>query len=190
MIIIGEALVEDDILTSHFSCDLHRCKGACCTLEGGRGAPLTDDEVDSIQRAYPFAAPYLSSGSLNAIRNNGLVEGTSGNFATSCVDGKECAFAFFEDGTARCSFERAYLEGKTAFRKPVSCHLFPIRVSQRGKENVRYEKIDECAGGRAKGSTEGMPLHQFMQEPLKRRFGASWYDRLAKYSARTRESEA
>ena len=136
MFIIGEATIEEDIGHERFSCDLNRCKGACCTLPGGRGAPLDDSEVEEIARAYPSAQKYLSPRHMQMIEQSGMIEGGPGNFATACIDDKECVFVFYEDGIARCSFEKAFLNGEISWRKPLSCHLFPVRISKIGRAHV------------------------------------------------------
>ena len=175
MIIVGEAVVDDNVGSASFCCDLPSCKGACCTLEGARGAPLEDSEVAEIERAFPFVRQYLPGPSLRTIESAGLVEGHRGDFATRCVGERECVFAYFEEGIARCSFERAYLEGLTHWRKPLSCHLFPIRVRHFGRDFVRYEQIDECSAGRERGEREQVRLYDFLKTPLARKYGDQWY---------------
>jgi hypothetical protein len=175
MFVIGEAVIDEAAGRASFCCDLPACRGACCTLPGWRGAPLEDDEVLEIAKAFPVVRQFLGEKSLRAIASQGLTEGSPGDFATPCVDGQECVFVYFEDGIARCSFERAYERGLTDWRKPLSCHLFPIRIRHIGKDFVRYEMIDECAPARRKGETEGVPLRDFLREPLVRRYGETWY---------------
>lgn len=175
MIIVGEALVDDDIGSAAFSCDLAVCRGACCTLEGARGAPIEDSEIGEIEKVYPSIKRFLSPLSIRTIEKDGLVEGRPGDFATRCVDDRECVFAYFEDGVARCSFERAYLEGLSQWRKPISCHLFPIRIRHFGRDFVRYERIEECKAGRERGEREHTPLYDFLKTPLARKYGDQWY---------------
>jgi hypothetical protein len=183
MFIIEETLIDRSIAVEHFACDLARCKGACCTLPGGRGAPLEDAEVDEIRRAYPAAAKYLSAEHLDAIARDGMVEGTGGSFATVCVDDRACVFVYYEDGIARCSLEKAWIEGATTWRKPLSCHLFPLRVSPGKPSHVRYEQISECRPGRMLGTREGVPLFVFLKEALERRFGMKWYKKVGEAMA-------
>jgi len=177
MFIIDEVVVEDDVRDAQFCCDLKQCKGACCCIEGGRGAPLEDDEILEIEKAYPYAKQYLRQQSIDAIETSGMYEGSPGNFATTCIDRRECAFVYFDDGIARCSFERAHEEGKTDWRKPISCHLFPVRIRKFGPDFVRYEQIDECNGGREFGATHDVQLHNFLNEPLIRKYGEPWYNK-------------
>ena len=181
MFVIGEAVIDEAVTQSSFCCDLDTCKGACCCIEGGRGAPLEDDEVLEIEKAYPAVKQYLSRKSIQIIESSGLYDGSPGDFATACVDHQECVFTFFENGVARCSFERAYDEGKTDWRKPLSCHLFPIRIRKLGKDFVRYEQIDECRGGRERGKSEEVMLYDFLREPLIRKYGEQWYYKFLNY---------
>jgi hypothetical protein len=131
--------------------------------------------VLEIEKAYPAARQFLGERSIRAVASAGLTEGVSGDFATPCLEGEECVFVYFEQGIARCSFERAFEHGLTDWRKPLSCHLFPLRIRQFGKDFIRYEMIDECAPGRRKGETEKIPLREFLREPLIRRYGEAWY---------------
>ncbi len=173
---IGEAVVEDEVARERFACDVLQCKGACCTLPGGRGAPLEDDEVREIEKAFPEAKRYLSPEHLRAIQENGMVEGVPGSFATVCIDYRDCVFVYYEGEVARCALERAYVEGKTKWRKPISCHLFPIRVSKGYSDRLRYEQITECKPGRRKGKADSVPLYEYLKEPLVRKYGEAWYE--------------
>src|SRR5512134_1501010 len=118
MFIIGEAVIDDVVAHASFRCDLGACKGACCAIAGGRGAPLEDDEVLELQKAFPIVKAYLSERSLRTIEAAGAYEGVPGDFATTCIDDRECVFVYYDNGVAQCSFERAYSEGKTDWRKP------------------------------------------------------------------------
>jgi hypothetical protein len=178
MFVIGEAVIDDTVGHVSFCCDLHACKGACCCISGGRGAPLDDGEVREIEKAYPIVKQYLSEKSTQTIETSGLVDGGPGDYATACVDEKECVFVFFDDGIAKCSFERAWQEGKISWRKPISCHLFPIRFHTMEGEYLRYVQIEECAGGRERGAVEKVKLVEFLREPLIRRYGEDWYKQL------------
>lgn len=181
MFVIGEAVIDDAAGRASFCCDLPACHGGCCTIPGGRGAPLEDDEVLEIAKAYPAARQFLTERSIRAVESAGLAEGVKGDFATPCLDGMECVFVYFEEGVARCSFERAYERGFTDWRKPLSCHLFPLRIRHYGKDFIRYEMIDECAPGRRKGESESVPLREFLREPLIRRYGEAWYGKFIEY---------
>ena len=181
MFIIGEAVIDDAVAEARFRCDLEACKGACCTLNGGRGAPLEDDEVLEIQKAYPIVKQFLDERNTKAIETAGMIEGSPGNFATVCIDDRDCVFVFRENGIAGCAIEKAYVSGMIDWRKPLSCHLFPVRVRHFGKDFVRYEVIDECVGGRQKGEELQEELHTFLREPLVRKYGEAWYEKFLDY---------
>ena len=176
MFVIGKATVDERIAHQRFACDLIQCKGACCTLPGGRGAPLDDAEIKELETAFPIVQKYLPERNLQQIARTGLYEGYPGNYATSCVDNRDCVFVYYEEGIARCSIEKAHINGELQWRKPLSCHLFPIRISNNPLPELRYEKISECTPAIAKGNANDIPLYEFLKEPLIRKFGKEWYD--------------
>jgi hypothetical protein len=180
MIIVNDILIEEAVGTERFGCDLAQCKGACCTLPGGRGAPLLDEEKGLVERALPVVRKHLSARSLNEIELRGAVDGVRGSYATTCIDDRDCVFVVYEGDVAKCSIEAAFLRGEYPWRKPVSCHLFPLRYSANGGGLLRYEAISECAPGRSKGKAEGIPLHEFLKDALIRRFGPEFYSMLSK----------
>src|SRR3990172_2487062 len=175
MFTIGEILVEEQIATERFSCDLARCKGACCMLEGGRGAPLLDDEKDLIEAYLPVLATRLDPRNLGVIRERGPLDGYPGSYATTCIGDRDCVFVIRESGVAKCAIEKSYLAGDIPWRKPVSCHLFPLRFSEGSTPALRYEVIGECDPGRRRGNAADGNLYDFVKEALVRRFGAAWY---------------
>jgi hypothetical protein len=142
---------------------------------------LEDDEVLELQKAYPGARQYLSQRSIDTIDSNGMVGGAPGSFVTTCIDNRDCVFVYYEGDVAKCSLERAYEEGKTDWRKPLSCHLFPLRIRSFGKDFIRYEQIGECQAGREKGTQENVKLHDFLKEPLIRKYGQAWYRAFLNY---------
>lgn len=184
MFVIGEISVHESVASTKFACDLQRCKGACCTFAGGRGAPLRDDEVNDVESAFPVIESMLPEEHREAIRRHGLIDGTAGNYATPCVDGKACVFVFYEDGIAHCSFERAFFDRKISWRKPISCHLFPIRIGRDGKE-IHFENFSECEPALRKGAYENIGVHRFAHDSLARAFGPEWTDRLNETIDRT-----
>jgi hypothetical protein len=175
MTTLVKSIIDEAIVTERFACNVNACKGACCTLPGGRGAPLDDDEVAQLAKAFPVVRRYLSAPHLRAIEAQGMVEGEPGNFHTTCVDDRDCVFVVHEEGIARCSLEKAFFLGETQWRKPLSCHLFPVRVSRDGSR-LHYERIGECLPGVERGVKEDVPLYEFLREPLERKFGAQWYE--------------
>ncbi|RPI01133.1 MAG: DUF3109 family protein [Ignavibacteriae bacterium] len=169
-------ILDDYIPRLKFACNIPACKGACCTLAGGTGAPLKDSELEQIDRAFPIIKSMLPAEHLNTISQYGLTEGKPGSYTTMCYDSHACVFVFYEHGIARCAFEKAFGEGKLQWKKPISCHLFPIRVSAGDPERLRYEKIDECSAALDRGQHENIFLSTFLREPLVRAYGLAWYE--------------
>lgn len=178
MILINHLLVQESVFESTFTCDLNRCKGACCTLKGGAGAPLLDEEVGPLRLASLAAQVYLGEPSRQLLAEMDAVEGDPGNRSVVCIDDSDCVFVFYEESVAKCSLERAFHNGESSFRKPISCHLFPIRVANFGGPYLHYEEIEECEPGRTLGSKLGVPLVEALEEPLTRAYGAQSYKRL------------
>jgi hypothetical protein len=179
MFTILEAVADQALATTKFACDLGACKGACCTMPGGRGAPLADGEVEQIIAAIPAALPYLPERNRSVIAARGAVEGAPGDYATVCIDHRDCVFVYYEGEVAKCGIERAFFNGETDFRKPISCHLFPIRVNDLfDGVYLRYEKIDECRPALVNGREKGIPLYKFLKDALTRAFGAEFYAEL------------
>lgn len=179
MFTVMEIQVPSDVADIQFACDLARCKGACCTLKGGRGAPITRDEVEEIRRAFPVVRKYLPQEHREWIARNGLVEGVAGYQATQCIEQGACVYVHYEGGVAKCSFETAFHNNELEWRKPLSCHLFPLRVGHGLPKDLRFEYLNECEPALAKGSRERIPLYAFLKDVLVRAFGREWYDRLA-----------
>ncbi len=176
---IQNNLVDPSIATVKFACDLSKCRGACCTMPGGRGAPLEENEVEHVRKAERAAAPWLSGEKRHIIRQHGSVEGKPGDRSTRCVDDRDCVFVYYEGEIAKCAMERAWLEGESSFRKPLSCHLFPIRVDELfGGSRLRYEQIDECEPALERGERGNISLVEFLKEPLVRAFGEEFYEEL------------
>lgn len=179
MFTIDEITVDESVVETHFACDLLKCKGACCTFPGGRGAPLRDDEVQEIVTWYPAIESMLPELHKKTIAEHGLIEGERGMLATQCVDGKACVFVYYEGEIAKCAFEKAFQEGKIPWRKPISCHLFPIRM-QYSANKMQYEYFHECEPALERGKNENIPLYKFVQEPLRRALGNTWTEHLVK----------
>ncbi len=180
MVEIGRTIVSLDLFQEYFLCDLKRCKGACC-IEGDSGAPLTEEESAEIESVFDTFAGYLPVDHLSEIDTQGfsLVD-RDGDLVTPLVNNRQCVYSFVDvDGILKCSIEKAWQEGKSSFRKPVSCHLFPVRIKEyRHFDAVNYQKIDICRPGRECGLKNKMPLYQFLKEPLIRRYGKEWYNEL------------
>jgi hypothetical protein len=180
MISIGNTIVSDDIAEKFFVCDLNKCKGACC-VEGDLGAPLSEEELPLLEEVYEHVKPYLSKEGIAAIENEGLyVKDYEGDYSTTTIDNRECVYAIYEKGVLKCGIEKAYLEGKVAFRKPISCHLYPIRITRYDHyDAVNYERWNICKPACSHGQGLGVPLYQFLREPLIRKYGMAWYQELS-----------
>lgn len=179
MIQIGSTNIGEDLVYEPFICDLKKCKGACC-VKGDAGAPLTEDEVKLLPEIIDRIKPYLRKEGIEAIDLIGTHTIDDENEAvTPLIEGKECAYVVFENGIARCGIEKAYNDGAITFRKPISCHLYPVRIRKYNQYTaVNYDVWDICEPARQKGNEENMPLYKFLREALIRRFGSPWYIRL------------
>lgn len=175
MILIDSILMDEAIIHEHFSCDLHSCKGACCTLSGGEGAPLDPREISSITDAIPFTFPYLSEESKHILEQESWIGGTPDEPFVSCIDDRDCVFVFREEGIAKCALERAFFDGKTTFRKPLSCHLFPIRVRNFGGEYLSYQPFEECKPAMKYGKEQNALVLDSAREALIRAYGVDWF---------------
>lgn len=177
MIEIDDKIVSTDILSECFACDLGKCKGICC-VEGDAGAPLEIDEVDILEEEYPNYAPYMTAeGRAEVERQGFMVVDSDGDYTTPLVDNAACAYAFEEGGVTFCAIERAYREGKCSFLKPISCHLYPIRVKQfrNGSYGLNYHRWAVCSSARECGKKLGVPVYKALREPIVRRFGEDFY---------------
>lgn len=178
-------IIDDRIFSVKFSCDINKCKGACCTLKGAGGAPILDEEVRIIKANLKIIKKYLNSENSNLLESEGFLEGTSGNYSIKSVEDADCVFSFVEDGIARCSFQKAFDNNETDFRKPISCHLFPIRVHGIKRNIVKYEEIDECRDALINGNKMNVTVAEFAKEPLIREFGEKFYkDITEKYAVK------
>lgn len=180
MIQIGNTIISLEIFECKFSCELNECKGACC-VEGDSGAPLSDEEAIAIEMYYPIFGKFLQQKYKDIIERNGTsVIDQDGELVTPLFNGKECVFTFIEDnGITKCAIEKAYLNGEIPFRKPVSCHLFPIRITEYDDfDAVNYQQIPICQPGRSCGGHHQLPLYRFLKEPLIRKYGEQWYQEL------------
>lgn len=178
---IGDAIVGIDVIEKKFICDLSKCKGSCC-VEGDAGAPVLDSEVDIIKQVVPIVWSDLSKEAQEEITKNGPVyTDEDGDVVTSIIDGKDCVFTYYDEkGLCKCAIEKAYREGKTDFYKPISCHLYPIRLQKyRDFIAVNYHRWQICDGALALGQKEGVRVYEFLKEPLIRAFGKEWYEELS-----------
>lgn len=185
MIQIDNTLVSLDVLECQFLCGLSHCKGACC-VEGDSGAPLQKKEIAELEKALPVIWDDLSPKAQEIIKKQGVAYmDEEGDIVTSIVNGKDCVFTCYDtDGTCKCAVEKAYREGKLSFYKPVSCHLYPIRVTEYDKFSaVNYNRWNICKAAEVLGKKEKLPVYKFLKEPLIRRFGQKWYAALEEVAA-------
>lgn len=180
MIQIEDTLVSLDLIERHFLCDLSQCKGSCC-IEGDSGAPLEETEIAQLEKVLPAVWDDLAPEARLVIEKQGVAYvDVEGDTVTSIVGGKNCVFTCYDaDGTCKCAIEKAYREGRTDFYKPVSCHLYPVRVTQyAGFRAVNYNRWEICKAAEILGRKEKLPAYKFLKEPLIRKFGKAWYETL------------
>lgn len=178
---INDTIVASDVIEESFICDLSVCKGECC-VEGESGAPLEEEEVKIIEDLLPQVWNDISPAAKDIINKQGVAyRDYDGEMVTSIVNGKDCVFTYYDDkGVCKCVIEKAYREGRVDFYKPISCHLYPIRLQK--YENftaVNYHRWSVCKAAVLFGKREGVKIYQFLKEPLVRRFGEEWYKELS-----------
>jgi hypothetical protein len=186
MFIIGDTLVSEELLDEQFVCDLNACRGQCC-VEGESGAPLNQDELPLLEAVYDKVIPFMRQEGIEAIEKYGLYTVDSdGDFVTTLVsEGKECSFVTFDEkGIAKCALEQAYNAGATNWKKPISCHLYPIRLAKLPEYNaLNYHRWQVCSPACELGKALKVPVYKFLREPLIRRFGDGWYEELEAVAA-------
>lgn len=183
MIMINDVLVTDEVVEEHFLCNLNACKGACC-WEGDFGAPLEKEEMFILEEIYDKVGPFLRPEGRAAIEREGLytyIEEAK-EYATTLIDGGPCAYMTYDrNGIAQCGIEQAYNAGEIDFRKPVSCHLYPIRIErnpQSGFEVLQYDRWDICSAACNLGAKERLPIYRFVKDALIRKYGEEFYEAL------------
>ena len=180
MIEIEQVLVHEDVLKENFVCNLSKCKGICC-VEGDSGAPLDHDETAILQEIYPKIKHLLNEKGIKAIEEQGThVVDEDGDLTTPCVDkNKECAYVLFENGITKCAIEKAYEQGIVEWQKPISCHLYPIRITKYPEFDVlNYDRWHICHDACTFGRELKVPVYSFLKGPLIRKYGEEWYREL------------
>ncbi len=179
MIALNEVLISEEVLEKKFVCDLNACKGACC-VEGISGAPLEKEEVDELNDILPLVKPFMSPEGIRSVEKQGVyVIDDDRELTTPLINGGECAFVYKENAIAKCAIEKAFNEGKIKFKKPISCHLYPIRIEKKnGIEKLTYHKWDLCKPACKCGAQLNVKVYQFLKEPLIRKYGPGWYRNL------------
>lgn len=188
MVVIDKVLISDDVLKERFVCDLESCKGGCCE-DGDSGAPLDPEELDVVAEVFETVRPFMTQEGLKEIERVGLYRfDREFGWVTPLVDGGICAYGFRDsNGVIGCAFETAYNQGLTSWKKPLSCHMYPIKVTKsrfEGHEMMNYEPRETlCSPGCSLGRKAGVPVYVFLREAIVRRYGAPFYealDRLAR----------
>ncbi len=193
MLVIDNTLITDEVLEKHFVCDLNACKGACC-VKGDYGAPLEDEELEQLDKVYNKVKPYMTPAGIEAVEKQGkylLYE--KKEWVTPLIKGKECAYTFFDEaGIAKCAIEKAYYEGKVKWKKPISCHLYPIRITKQknGLEALNYDKWSICKAACKLGDSLKVPVYKFLKDSLTRKYGKEWYKQLEVAASRIDEIKA
>lgn len=179
MILIDDILVSDELKEIYFACDLGACKGDCC-VQGDAGAPLEIDEISILEDNIDQIKKYMIPEGISVIEKYGVFDyDTDAEFVTPLINGAECAFVYQENGISLCAIEKAFLEGKIKFQKPVSCHLYPIRLSEVGDFTaINYNKWSICEPALILGKKNGQPLYQYLKAPIIRKFGVDFYKKL------------
>jgi hypothetical protein len=179
MLEINNKLISLDILDVKFSCDLKQCKGNCC-IYGDGGAPLETDEIEEIKNNYKKIQKYMSHQGIQEIEKQGFFTiDDDGDKVTPLVNNAACAYVTYENEITLCAIEKAYLNGEINFYKPISCHLYPIRLTEYKKFTaVNYHKWDICKSALKKGKQENIPLYESLKTPIIRKFGEEFYEQL------------
>lgn len=181
MIQIEDKIISLDVFERHFLCDLNTCKGECC-VKGDAGAPLLEEEKNFLEKNLDYISPYMEQKSLEIVEKQGIgVVDLEGELTTNLVDNKECVFVKKYNGINKCSIENAFREKKISFKKPISCHLFPIRIKEHSNfDAINYEEIDVCKSACRCGVRLNIPVYVFLKQALIRKYGEEWYKKLLK----------
>lgn len=173
-------LVHEDILKENFICNLDKCKGACC-VHGDSGAPLNADELDQLSEVYPKVKHLMTEKGIAQVEKQGAyVIDEDGDYTTTCVNGnQECAYVIFENGITKCSIEKAYEQNLVSWNKPISCYLYPIRITSYPEfDALYYDRWHICSDACALGNQQKVAVYQFLEKPLIMKYGKEWYDEL------------
>lgn len=179
---VDHVLISDAVLDAPFACNLGQCLGGCC-VHGDQGAPLEPDEREKLEAALPIVEHRLRPEALEVIARQGVwTEEEPGHYGTATVAGRECVFVTYDKRVAKCALQEAHHAGRLDFEKPISCHLYPLRVETHGTgdeaiEVLNYEQIDICRPAIGHGRRTGVQLADFLRKPLTRKYGPGWYKR-------------
>ncbi|RZS99005.1 DUF3109 family protein [Aquimarina brevivitae] len=174
---LGKTIISEEVIKKDFVCNLSACKGACC-VDGEAGAPLDPEETKLLKEIYPKVKPYLRKEGIEVIENEGTsIETDLGDLETPLINGADCAYVIYDDkNTALCGIEEAYNQGDISFKKPISCHLYPVRVQEYSEFSaVNYHRWEICDDACSLGKELQVPIYKFVKEALIRKFGEQWY---------------
>ena len=175
---IDGVLVSNQILKTKFTCNLEVCKGACCTMKSEYGAPLLKTEIGIIDKYLPKIKKYLSKKSISEIDKNGFWEEKESELMTRSINNEDCVFVYYDGDIAKCAIEKAYNNEEIDFIKPISCHLFPIRVTDFGGDVLKYEQYEDCEPALKKGEETGLSILAFCEKPIKRAYNNEFFNKL------------
>lgn len=189
---VRNTILSEDIATAKFACDITQCKGACCVV-GNAGAPVSKDEIPVLKKAYRLLKDDLRPRAREVVEKEGLIKGNNREgYELNCTDDKECVFVEYTDeDIAICAIQKAFFEGRINWEKPLSCHLFPVRLKRVVDfDYANFEYIPElCSAGCENGNEKGTYLSEFLEKPLTRRYGEEWYKEFAETCELIREKE-
>ena len=181
MIQIDDKLISEDLFSEEFVCNLAKCKGICC-VDGDAGAPLDEDETKILDEIYPKIKSYLRPEGIQAIEEQGTYTlDFEGDLVTPLVNNAECAYVIFDEkGYTKCAIEKAYEDGVIDWQKPISCHLYPIRITEYSNFSaINYHEWDICSDACTLGKELGVKVYQFLKKPLIRKYGEEFYQTLS-----------
>lgn len=181
---LGKTIISEDILEKDFVCNLSACKGACC-IQGDAGAPLDQEETEILEKIYPKIKPYLRKEGVSAINSQGTsTTNENGEHETPLINDKDCAYVVFDEKkVALCAIEEAYNQGDVSFKKPISCHLYPVRIKDYSQFSaVNYHQWQVCDDACTLGKEMQVPVYKFVKQALIRKFGEKWYLELEQFA--------
>ncbi|MEE4115202.1 MAG: DUF3109 family protein [Marinilabiliaceae bacterium] len=190
MLSIDRTVISMNLFDRKFCCDLEKCRGSCCRY-GDSGAPLEEAEAVILEEIWPVVKDYMRAEGIDAVEHKGTsMIDSDGDTVTPLIGNAECAYAVIDDGIYRCAIEKAWTDGKIKFRKPESCHLFPVRIKKyREFDAVNYEEWKICKAALKKGEELDLPVYRFLKEPLIRVYGKSWYSEVEKAAGEIEKSK-
>ena len=191
MIQIDDTLISEEIISEEFVCNISKCKGQCC-VSGSAGAPLEKDEIKILEKIYSKISPFLSTKGRIAIKEQGnYVIGADGDLETPLIENKECAYTVFDkNGNAQCGIEKAYNKGAIDWNKPISCHLYPIRVRNYPTFTaVNYHEWSVCDSACSLGAELKVPVYKFVKKALIRKFGKKWFKKLSLFAEESKNKK-